>query len=140
MVVCVRDPAQTIPSMVDIGGALLNEPQPYTSPFKNRLNITYEYFSKRVYISLGKLADYQPKGRVYWLSFEKWKKTPENELKTVWEFLGLDPTNEDLSISSEKKERHVNRKESYTVVDPDKIKRDLGPSYQKMLRACDEQK
>jgi len=138
LVVCVRDPAEVMPSIIDLSKALrLNLTK---KDFEQRMPIIFNHYVRPLYKSLADATETFPKKQVYYLSFPRWKEDAKREVKLVWKFLGLDPEivkDEFLSKSTKKKETHKNKRDSYELFDYEELKREFAPYYDKILKRCD---
>eukprot|EP00658_Telonema_sp_P-2_P023465 TRINITY_DN19404_c0_g1_i7.p1 TRINITY_DN19404_c0_g1~~TRINITY_DN19404_c0_g1_i7.p1 ORF type:complete len:321 (+),score=71.09 TRINITY_DN19404_c0_g1_i7:280-1242(+) len=138
VIVCVRNPVSAFPSFVDLISALTK--QQYGQIFTDRIRVLYQVYSSAVYRALAAAVDTIPDDKIYWLDFEGWKSDSPKQLRILWDFLELDSRSADLNQALRRSEHHTNRPESYTVIDPEQIKRELGVHYEKMLSACSRMK
>jgi hypothetical protein len=132
-VICVRDPCQTFPSLVDLIGSVQGKTK-YDEAFTRWMtDVVYEGTTKSMYKAL---ADWPGDDKTLWVDFEKWKKEGEDVLATVWNKVGWVYPAEATKAALKRSERHSNRPESYTVVPPEVIKRELGETFKTLLAKC----
>ena len=132
VIVCVRDPTQTVPSLINLFSAAIN--MSFTE-IKPRVTNYYDVVSRTIYSRLSEWDSYDPQ-TTYWMDFNDWKEDSVAEVERIWRWLGLDFAEGASQVAKRKSESHKNPPECFDVVPRKRINDELGELFQRCLQKC----
>lgn len=137
VVFCVRDPCNAVPSFVDLCATVSKDVvQPngkYLDSFNARMHGLFKANAYNVYKNM---ARFEGDDECIWLDFENWKTQGVKELEFMWNELGWKTEPQASQAALHRSESHKNRKESFEVVSPEFIKREIGDDFKKCVEKC----
>jgi hypothetical protein len=116
IIVCVRDPTQTVPSLINLLSTALTMP---FSDVKPRATNYFDVVSRGIYTRLSEWES-DPK-TTYWMDFNDWKADSVAEVERIWKWLGVDYAEGASEVAKRKSESHKNPPECFEVVPKQKI-------------------
>ena len=131
LVISVRDPKQSFPSLVDMALNLLGDE--LNDVFKLRLKNYYEAMTCPLYTAL---ARFEPDELTYMLDFENWKKDSQAEIEHVWKWLQWKVPSQASKVALKRSEKHQNKPQSYLLVPTERIDSDIGQAYKLIQSRC----
>jgi len=128
VVVCCRDPVQSVPSLFDLTATIIQDKKldgTYTEHYK----MLYKLHTLHMYKNM---ASWPGDEETIWLDFENWKNEGVKQLEMIWSELKWDTPVEAAQAALNKSEGHKNRPECFQIISPDQIRTDLGSTYKQV--------
>jgi hypothetical protein len=100
IIVCVRDPCQSVPSYFDLLHNMQGKPG---SKFPEHMRTQYQLYSVKLYKAL---AEWKGDKNTIWVDFEDWKDNGVKELERIWGHLGWKAPAKASQAALKKSERH----------------------------------
>ena len=130
LVVTVRDPRESWPSMIDYLTTVTKE-DPLSDSWQVKKEHMLVYTSRDNYRGM---AAWEGDDLTHWIDFNKWKSQGATQLETIWKAEQWEFTPEQTSAALVRSESHKNKPESYLVQSPEKIDSVLGDFYRTALK------
>lgn len=115
VVVCCRDPVQSVPSLFDLTATIIQDKKldgTYTEHYK----MLYKMHTLTMYKNM---ASWPGDADTIWLDFENWKNDGVKQLEMIWSELKWQAPPEASRAALKKSEGHKNRPECFKILSPE---------------------